>query len=650
MKRRSASRPPIGLAALLAFAATCSAAQDLASIPLDQLLDLEVSGASKMPSRLSQSASSATVVSADEIRALGYRTLGEVLQSVRGLLVSSDRTYAYVSVRGVAPAGDYNTRILLLIDGNRVNDTVFDQAAVGSEFPLDLALVERVEFVPGQGSAVHGGNALFGVVNVVTRRAAGAPGGELAVALGHGAERELRLTGRQRVGSDGALLLSASTRRMAGTDAGYPSGTSHDTDHERGDRVYLKYQQGELNASLVWSDRIKGLSAFAGAVFGDPGNLYRDTYTLADASLAHRLDSGDQLKLRAYAGSYAFRGDFVVDYPPVTLNQDRAESRWWGVETNWLVNRIDDHALVLGADLQVSPRRDQSNADVDPAPAVYLDDHRRSTRQSVFAEDQWALAPAVSLTTGLRFDRNAGDTTFTQWSPRLALVARPSGDLVLKLMHGRAFRAPNAYESYYAIAGTVGYKGNPALQNESVRGNEAVLEYRPSASTRWTLSLHETRADRLLVQALDPSDNLLVYNNAGALRTRGLELEAEQAFRNGVRLRANYSLQQVRDTSGLDLASRTASRLGKLVLVAPVAPAWTAGVQTVLVSRRGEVPGYGVTQLTLSHAWAAERGRVSLSAYDLFNRRPDDPGGDSVLQPVAPQDGRSLRLAFEWKF
>jgi outer membrane receptor for Fe3+-dicitrate len=106
--------------------------------------------------------------------------MAEVLRSVLGVFVNSDRACAYPGVRGSAAPGDHNIRILLLIDGNRVNDTVCDQAALGSEFLVDLDLVERVEFVPGQGSAVHGANALFGIVNVITRHAAAAGGGEAA--------------------------------------------------------------------------------------------------------------------------------------------------------------------------------------------------------------------------------------------------------------------------------------------------------------------------------------------------------------------------------------------------------------------------------------------------------------------------------------
>ncbi|WP_280151126.1 TonB-dependent receptor [Piscinibacter sp. XHJ-5] len=647
------------VSALLALAAGGAAAQsppaDLTSAGLDVLLDLDISGASKFTLPMSETASSVTVITADQMRALGHRTLADVLRSVRGVVVSSDRTYSYLAVRGFASAGDYNTRILLLIDGNRVNDTVYDQAFLGSELPLDLALVERVEFIPGQGSAVHGGNALFGVVNVVTRRPRADAPNEAALTLGSGRSRQLRLTGQRAVG-EAQLLVSATALREAGRNvyyAGYDApetnhGISSRTDHERSDQLFAKLVLGEVSATLIHADRIKGLSASPGTVFNDPRTLYRDTHTLGDLTLQHRLDGLSLWKLRLYGGHYDYRGDYITDVAPMPLNRDGARSTWWGVESHVFTERLDGHRLVAGADLQVSPRRDQTNEDVWPVPVRYLDDHRRGERISLLAEDQWTPMPALSLTAGARIDR--AHDSHAQFNPRLALSWRPEPPWVLKVIHGTAYRLPNAYETWYMNSDAGGYKANPALREERVRGDELVAEYRRNPSSRWSMSLYGNRASGLIVQQLDPSDGQLVYRNAGAIRARGLELEAEEAWTSGVQLRANYALQRVNDLSGQDLDRDVARHLAKVVVIVPLHAGWTLGSETVLIGRRSAIAGYGVTHLTLAGPLWRERALLSLGLRDVFDRHAGDPGGDSVLQPVSPHDGRSVLLKLELMF
>lgn len=643
----------VGLAAWLPSTAW-AAHDDLAASPLDALLDVEVSGTSKFSLRMSESPSSVTVVTAEHIRALGLRTLGDVLRTVRGLAVFNDRTYSYLSVRGFSAPGDYNSRVLLLIDGSRVNDTVYDQGYLGSEFPLDLDLVERVEFIPGHGSAVHGANALYGVINVVTRSTPANRTVESSIRLGHGGTRAWRVTGHAAVARDTRLTVSGTSLRMSGSNAYYASqdvpgvsdGVSRRTDHERNDSLYLKLAGTDLVASLIHADRVKGLTAIPGTVFGDPRNLYRDTQTLADLSWQHRLDALSRWKIRLYAGDYAFRGDYVVDYPPVTLNRDVADSHWWGTEVNVFTERFDAHKLVVGMDLQMSPRRHQSNFDVSPG-TVYLDDRRNVHRRSIYAEDQWALSSTLALTTGIRYDHT--HDTEGELSPRAALVWRARPELVLKAIAGRAFRPPNAYEAYYD-APTIGYKGNAFLRNERVRGSEWVAEYRPDATSRYTASLFFNKADGLLLQAVDPADGSLQFNNAGVLRARGLEMEAERTWGNGGYLRASLAIQRVHDSSGNGLDQRNADRLGKISAVWPLRSSWTLGADTRFASRRGVLPGWGVTNLTVSGPFAVTHGRLSFSLYDVFDRRPFDPGSDSVLQPTSPSDGRSLGVKLELAF
>ena len=112
-----------------------------------------VYSASKYEQKVTEAPSSVSIVTADEIKKFGYRTLADIIRSVRGFHVTYDRNYSYVGVRGFAPPGDYNTRLLLLVDGHRVNDNVYDMAFVGTEFVLDVDLIERVEIVRGPSSS-----------------------------------------------------------------------------------------------------------------------------------------------------------------------------------------------------------------------------------------------------------------------------------------------------------------------------------------------------------------------------------------------------------------------------------------------------------------------------------------------------------------
>ncbi|MDE5459052.1 TonB-dependent receptor plug domain-containing protein, partial [Bradyrhizobium sp. CSA112] len=132
-------------------------------------MQLQVTTASRYAQSALEAPAVVSVVTAEDIRLFGYRTLADVLAGMRGLYVSYDRSYHYLGTRGFSTPGDYNTRVLLLVNGIRFNDSLYDQASIGTDFPIDIDLVERVEFVSGAGSAVYGPNAFFGVINVITR-------------------------------------------------------------------------------------------------------------------------------------------------------------------------------------------------------------------------------------------------------------------------------------------------------------------------------------------------------------------------------------------------------------------------------------------------------------------------------------------------
>src|SRR5579863_2281793 len=176
LKIRAGLRHLLGLS--LAFAGVIAAAQttqdqDLMALSLEKLAHVKVFSASRHLEDEQRAPSSVSIITADEIRRNGWRTLADALSVLRGVYTAYDRQYVYLGIRGFMRPGDYNSRILLMVNGHRVNENIYGSAALGEEFPLDVELIDHIEVVRGPGSSLFGTNAVFGVINVITRKADG---------------------------------------------------------------------------------------------------------------------------------------------------------------------------------------------------------------------------------------------------------------------------------------------------------------------------------------------------------------------------------------------------------------------------------------------------------------------------------------------
>lgn len=634
---------------------------ELASLPFEQLLALEVYSASKFVQKVSDAPSAVSIVTAADIKTFGWRTLDDILRSMRGLYVTNDRNYSYLGARGFLRPGDYNTRFLLLVDGNRNNDAVFDQGSIGSEFVLDVDLIERVEFVPGPGSSIYGANAFFGVINIITKRGRDVSGPQVSVQTGSHAARKARASYGMRDENGAELLLSATAYRQRGADHYYPefdtpatnNGIAQRLDHDHGESVFMKGAMGPFSLSLAHSERTKGVpTASFSQVFNDPRSHTVDTQSFVDFGYRAALADHTELSSQVYWGRYDYRGDYVYDYPPLTINRDVARARWWGAEAKLISTRYVGHKLVLGAEIQRDYQRDQFNFDVDPY-AAYLGDSRSGNRAGLYLQDEVALRNDLLLNAGLRYDHNSStDGTF---NPRLALIHKTTPATTLKASYGSAFRAPNAYELYYQALSAGGQKANPNLSAERIRTVELIAEHHLSAEARVTASVFRNTVSDLITQTTDPSDGLLVFQNLDRATAKGLELEFERVWSKGAKLRTSYSWQQARDGATGAVLVNSPRHLAKFNLSAPVfGYDWRAGVEAQYVGRRNtllsEVGGYWLANLTLTSVRLAPGLEVSASAYNLFDRRYADPGAEEHLQDAIRQDGRALRLKLTYAF
>lgn len=109
--------------------------QDLTSLDLRDLAQVKVYSASRHLEDAREAPSSVTVITAEEIRHYGWRTLADILNSQRGFYMSNDRNYSSVGVRGFLRAGDFDSRVLLLLNGHRTNDNLYDSAYLAMNSP-----------------------------------------------------------------------------------------------------------------------------------------------------------------------------------------------------------------------------------------------------------------------------------------------------------------------------------------------------------------------------------------------------------------------------------------------------------------------------------------------------------------------------------
>ena len=640
-------------------------APDLTQLSLEQLLDIPVYTASRFSQKGSNAPSSVSVITAADIKTYGYRTLADMLRSVRGMYVTYDRAYSYIGVRGFARPGDYNSRVLVMVDGYRVNDPVFDTGYIGSEFVLDVDLIDRVEVVRGPSSSVYGSNAFFGVVNVITKTAQDLKGAEVSAEVGSFDTRKARASFGRRFENGLDAVVSVTGFDSRGQSLFFPefnspatnNGMTQGTDYDRVSNLFTKLSYSGFTLEAGHSRRNKGIpTGFTGTAFNDPRNRIVDEQTFVSLGYYHTTGGGSSVSGRVFFGRYEYDGDYIYGAAPAIVNKDQALGEWWGTELKLVKTVFDKHKLVMGGEYQENRHQNQINFDAAPF-ASYLDDRRSSSRLGVYLQDEYAFRDNWLLNVGLRYDDYS--TIGGTFNPRLAVIHRMSESTVVKALYGTAFRAPNAYESYYAYPGQ--QIGNTALRAEKIKTWEVVLERYLPGNWRVTASGYYYKVNDLItqVQVPDPATGgvLLQYQNLNNVDAKGVEFEAEHSWSGGARLRGSVTAQLARDETGAAL-SNSPKHLAKLNYSTPLFhDKLRTGVELQYTGRRittfGETGGFLMTNLTLLSQRLKPGLELSASVYNLFDRKYADPVAFDVGVPardVIPQDGRNFRFKLTYRF
>ena len=405
----------------LAWAQSAELQQDssieLSGLSLGELLELRIDsvyGASRHNQKVTEAPSSVTIVTADEIQRYGHRTLADILRGVRGFYVTNDRNYSFLGVRGFNRPGDYNARVLLLIDGHRLNDNVFGGALIGTEFPLDVDLIERVEIIRGPSSSIYGSSAFLGVINVSTKDLNGLQAAGSVASFGTGAGR---LSYGRTFGNGFEMMLSGSAydsrghRRLYYEEFDAPgtnNGMAENADSDEFKKFFGKLKFANFTLQGLYGARDKTIpTASFGTVFNDPRSRTLEKVGFVDLQYQRELPKQWDLSSRVYFDRYGYDGDYIYDLsedenPFLVVYKDFARGSWWGTELR-LTKQLEKHTFTVGSEYRDDFRQDQFNYDEDPFFS-YLDDKRDRKNWAVDIQDEFALHEKLTLNIGVRRD------------------------------------------------------------------------------------------------------------------------------------------------------------------------------------------------------------------------------------------------------
>ena len=428
-----------------------------------------------------------------------------------------------------------------------MNDPIYDSAAIGTDFILDVDLIERVEVIRGPGSSLYGNNAFFAVINVITRKGGDINGVEAAGSAGTLDTYTGRFSYGNRFTNGVELLLSGTLYDSAGNSKlHYPEfaainhGVADNADGGWSRSAFASLSWNDLSLEGGFVDRKKTWptapysTADQTVIFNDPRFRSIDERAYADLKFEHTFEHDWEVTARAY-------------YGPLPVRRAVSRELLQPAPAGFLFEPgLPPNPESVGGELQVSkdifekhrasPRASrcagifnwtQKNFDLYP-PMTCLNSQETATIFSFYAQDEIQLWRNVILNVGGRYDHFS--TFGGTLNPRAALIYQPWEPTTFKFLYGRAFRAPNAYENYYA---TLSNELNKKLGPETVRSYELVWEQELNRHWHTDVSLFRDDIQNLISYQQDPATTLFYFANVDSVVSEGAEFEVNAQWADG---------------------------------------------------------------------------------------------------------------------
>ncbi|GHF17867.1 receptor [Kordiimonas sediminis] len=561
------------------------ATESLLDLSIEELMEIQVSIATRRTQKITEAPSTVTVFSETDIRRLGVHKLEDLLNYVPGVYTNRTDHISRSAVFRGRRTGSVSPDVLVLLDGMRMNDPV--GGGVFETTPeINLNFIERVEVIRGPGSALYGSNAQSGVINLVPKTT----GNEIYGIIGDHGTYDAGVFWGQPIGK---TTITTSARY------GKTRGETYDPFY---DFFGENFQTRDPISEMDLSGRAAagGLTLTAdyfyrnkkGFVSGGGLNYIDDHLRTKTKNLFLRAsyvaDINDALNAEAYATYHRIRYSFTTrlfpaDFSAANIWSNGANLAFIGgntraskeIETglNLTWTPSDRHVVSFGSSVhRQSTGRvsfqgnfdglatlNSNGADVIPlsepglavgfyggpgAPftgeEIYLLEKYARNVFHMYLQDEFAIAEKLSLTSGIRYD--SYEDTGSKITFRGGVVFQPFSETVIKALFGQAFRAPTISEQRSEISSSI--VGNPDLQPETNNSFEFSASHRfeniKVTATFFTNRIQDS-IQNVLVEEILPGFNSFQPQNVHKQSHRGLELEVVGRLASGLDISAGFT-------------------------------------------------------------------------------------------------------------
>lgn len=557
---------------------------NLFEMPIEELIEQEVTIATKSSQKVTQSPSVTSVITSEEIKALGFRELEEVLKNLPGFGFTQTRIGTKpFEIRGVSDIRQ-GGRLLIMVDGIPYNEAMHGSAVYyGATYNLDQ--IDRIEVIRGPGSALYGRNAFSGVVNIITKKATANNQYEIGASYGSFNTADIHAQyGIKNKHLDAFVALKYYT--TDGTDSEFANGMgglstynmTHDNFYLNGNAKY-----GDFQLYTSYSHFMDGTSPGLPVLIDDDTvSIMTDGNTIVNLSAyslnyyksitskikigiklygrnENRIQNVERYKPNTTALNIKYKVPTMLLAPEGIYAKPVYDDYTYGGELELNAKLVKNNDLLIGVqgdfhgvknatvrsnyDLTTSvPIKDSlgiyySKDNMPEYEPGWIKNNGHNYRNAaIYIQDVHFLLPNLSFTIGGRLDYDSEVGVI--FNPRLGMVWEPNKYLWLKLLYGQAYRAPTTNEQY-KIMGLD--KGNENLKYEKIKTSE--MSFGTKTDRLYTqLSFYFNQLNNLILQQnVDTVSDIKSYFNSGNNISYGLEFESKLFLSKSIYSFFNYS-------------------------------------------------------------------------------------------------------------